>query len=373
MNNPRIAAIYTEWNVNNYRREMNAYGGIGYYRIIKPAAELKKLGFDIIVLGKEISEWGNMMEAFSRLFISYDIIYIKQIDHPQTASNLLALARHYGKKVIVDLDDNYLDVREDNPAYDNYKIGSKERYALGAFVGLADGLVVSTEPLKKVYARLNKNIEVIPNCNDLSDWGENQKKGDGKIKIGYAGSVTHNADLELIWEPVKEILQKYPNVEFELLGAVPKTEWEKIKKRFRSVKGKISFHLGTPSWEGYPELLASMGWDIGLAPLIDDEFNRGKSHIKWMEYASLRIPCVASKTYPYCEEIQGVKTIDHGVTGLLCTTSSGWIENLTLLVENEAKRKEIGENAYNFIKDNWQYSQHAHKWAEVIKKSADAI
>ena len=370
---PRIAAIYTEWNTNEYRSATNSYGGIGYYRIVKPAEQLRRLGYEVDVLGKEISEWGNMMEAFSRLFISYDIIYIKQVDDPYTASNLLALAEHYGKKVIVDLDDNYLDVRDDNPAFKYYKPGSKERYALGAFISLADGLVTSTAPLKDTYAHLNKSIDVLPNCNDLSDWGENQKKNDGKIRIGYAGSITHNADLELVWEAIKEVLQKYPNVEFELLGAVPKKDWNDIKKRFRSVKGKISFHLGTPSWEGYPELLASMGWDIGIAPLIDDKFNRAKSHIKWMEYSSLKIPTVASKTYPYCEEIQGTKTIEHEKTGYLCETKEDWVKYLSELVESEAKRQEIGDNAHNFIKNNWQYSQHATKWDEVIKKYTDAV
>lgn len=103
MNKPRIAFIYTEWNVNEYRRKHNAYGGIGYYRIIKPALALRELGYDVTILGKEISDWGNMEEAFFRLFLSYDIVYIKQVSHPQTASNLLALAKHYKKRLLLTL------------------------------------------------------------------------------------------------------------------------------------------------------------------------------------------------------------------------------------------------------------------------------
>jgi glycosyltransferase involved in cell wall biosynthesis len=372
MNKPRVAFIFTEWNVNEYRRANNAYGGIGYYRIVKPAQYLSEW-FDVSVYGREIADWGDMLHSFSRLMISHDLIYIKQVDNGPTASSLLALAKHYGRKVIVDIDDNYLSIREDNPAFKHYDIGQKERYYLGAFLSLADGLVVSTEPLKEAYQHVNPKIDVLPNCNDTQDWPSPKKWDDGKIRIGYAGSVTHNSDLELVWEPLKEILQKYPHVEFEMLGAAPKDQWDKIKKKFRSVRGKVKFHLGTPSWQGYPELLASMGWDIGIAPLIDDEFNRGKSHIKWMEYAMMEMPTVASKTYPYFMDIQDTKTIEHEKTGLLCETKEDWINSLTRLIEDESLRNTLAENAYKHIKDNWQWKQHAHKWASVINKYLNAV
>lgn len=233
--------------------------------------------------------------------------------------------------------------------------------------------MVSTEPLKKTYLRLNKNIDIIPNCNQLSDWLPNKKKDDGIIRIGYAGGTSHNADLDLVLPALKVILKKYPQVRFEVFGAADKEKATEMVEKLGIEAERVQFYSGTPAFDKYPETLADKGWDIGLAPLVDDKFNVCKSHIKWLEYSAHKIPTLASKTYPYSEDIEGTKTIEHGKTGYFCETKKDWIKNLSELIESESKRKEIGENAYQFIKENWQYSQHAQKWANIIKKYSNAV
>lgn len=376
---PKIAWIYTDWNINEFRKKNNLYGGIGYYRVIKPAQYLQD-DFDITLLGANFMDWGNVEEAFGKLFQEYDLVYSKHVDNGHAASNMLAMGDYFKKPVIVDIDDNYLDVREDNPAYKDYAkytgeeqfIGS--RYYLGTFMSLASGITVSTDPLKKAYEHINKSIDVLPNCCDVNDWDFPKKRWhDGKVRIGYAGSITHTRDLELITEAMGKILDKNPKVVFELVGSVEKDRLAPFIQSLqehakRDIFSQVEFYGGTPAWQGYPKFLHSYGWDIGIAPLCDDPFSVCKSHIKWMEYSLIGIPTVASPAYPYREDIQGTHTIQDGKTGLFAEDTDEWVFHLQRLVDSVSLRTEIAGSARTYIGEHWQYGQHAHTWRETIQK-----
>ncbi len=368
----KIAWLLTDWMGNAYRRENDLYGGIGYYRVIKPAQVLRKW-FDIEVIGADFRHWGTDDEKYTRLGKGYDLIISKHLSIPQEASNTLATGKHFKKKVIVDLDDDYLNIRKDNPAFKDYAILKGGRYFLSALLSLADGLTVSTDPLSKVYSRLNPSIDVLPNCNDINDWPAPTKKNDGKIRIGYAGGNAHGDDLALILNPVARILDLYPNVLFEICGAVTALEAKEMGEKMnkftkRDITPQILIIKGTPAWQGYPELLASFGWDIGIAPLVDEPFNRGKSHIKVMEYSMVGAASVASPVYPYFEPIRGVKIMEDGVTGLFASTPDEWFNALDKLICNPKLRKTLAKNMYKHVKKNWQWKSWAYLWKEVIEK-----
>lgn len=372
----KILAIYTEWNNNPDRNNQNAYGGTGYYRIVKPMQALKD-NFDIDIVGKEITyQFGKTPEEiWTNIFKKYDIVYPRHTDNPTAINAMLALAKHFGKKVMMDMDDNYLGVLPHQPAYEYYHPGSQKVTVLGATMSLLDGITVSTDPLKKEYFDHTKKIhnvepqiDVLPNCNDFRDWMYKKKvHNDGIIRIGYAGSTTHNGDLEIAIPAIKRILKQH-NARFQILGSISREYREEFLNKFGEVKDKVDIFYGTPTWNGYPELLLSQGWDIGIAPLEDNNFTICKSHIKWMEYAMAGIPTVASYVYPYYQTIQGVDTIRHGETGFLAKTEEDWFNQLEELIKRKNLRRKIATNAYEFIKDNWQWEQHKHKWVNTFKK-----
>jgi glycosyltransferase involved in cell wall biosynthesis len=373
---PHILWFLWDWSQSAYRQENDLYGGIGYYRVIKPAQILREW-FDIDIIGAEFRKWGveGLGEGvkYQRL-AQYDLVITKHLKDAQTASNLLAAADYYKKKLVVDVDDNYFEIRKDNPALKDYGVGQNGRYHIGALLSLASGLTTSTEPLRKTYKKLNKHIDVLPNCNDVNDWPNVRKMwDDGQIRIGFAGGQGHLDDLELILEPMAYILAKYPNVSFEILSAIFPAEAMSLTIKMneyckKDISKQVKLGGGTMAWAGYPEFLSSLGWDIVLAPAIDDEFNRGKSHNRWMESSMIRCPVVASPVYPYKEPIQGVKTIQDGITGLFASNSMEWFKQLERLVQSKDLRRQIADNAYDYIKDNWQWEQHKDKFKKVISK-----
>lgn len=369
----KIAVIMTDWSSNKYREENNLYGGVGYYRIVKPYQALAKKYKDIKVdiFNKELSDKakGKTAESFWEEFVSeYDIIITKAIDNGIAASALKFFCERLGKKLVIDLDDNYFEVMPDQPAYKYYYPGSEKRCLFSAYLSMVDAIITSTEPLTKYYKDFLKTvyqketpIYTFANYNDKEEWNFKTKKS-GKIVIGWAGSTTHDNDLELVMPAINRLMNEYSNVELELVGGLTPETAPKVLRYFTSDNNhdKVKIKGGTQAWKGYPEMMSKLKWDIGIAPLLNTEFNRGKSHIKWMEYAMYKIPCVASYTYPYS------KNIPEG-TGLLAIDGLDFYRKLKTLVDDESLRKEVGENAYKYISNNLQWDDNIDKLYKIIK------
>jgi len=365
---PRVLMIYTEWAANEYRKKNDLYGGVGYYRIAKPGQYLRQF-YDVDVMGKKLLDYGEKaIDMWLKIYHNYDIVISKHIDDATTASTMIGMSRHVGVPVILDLDDNFLSIREDNPATAEYDVGKGRRYTVLALLGLADGLFVSTEPLKEAYAHINPRIDVLPNCNDVDDWKFMRAERDPKkVVIGYAGSITHDMDLALVIPALNEILKEYPDVEFQMLGAMHEETFRMFCEKLPDAReGQVKMRLGTPAWDGYPRLLSDMAWDIGIAPLLADDFTKCKSHIKWMEYAMYKIPTVVSGGFPYSEPIQGTQTVVDGKTGIVVNSNADWYNRLEELILDKGKREQIGQQAYDAVKNDWQWVSHAHKWKEAI-------
>jgi glycosyltransferase involved in cell wall biosynthesis len=353
------------------------YSGVGYYRMIQPARFLKD-NFEITVFNQNLQELGeNNEKMFSKLFEDYDMVVTKAVDNPHACSALGFFSDYYKKPLIIDLDDNYFTVRPDQAGYKYYYPGSQKWAILSAYFSVASGFVFSTKPLLDFHRTYIKNVYdkeppmfVCPNFNDLNEFKyKPAKKCKNKIIIGWQGSTTHFSDIKMCIQAIANVMKQEKNVYFEILGALETEQAKDLLKDVNadeSVMSRISVAGGTQSWEDYPELLSKQKWNIGIAPLINDEFNRNKSHIKWLEYAAYKIPCIASKVYPYYKEINGVKTIRHGKTGYLAKTVKDWEKYLLLLIKNDKLRKEIADNAYEAIKNDWQYDKHIQTWIDAF-------
>lgn len=373
----------TDWATSEYRKKNNLYGGVGYYRIVAPYKELAKAypdKYEVDIYNKELSEQseGKKAEAFWSEFVQrYDIIITKAIDNPIAATQISFFCNRFGVKLVLDLDDNYFEVKPDQPAYQYYHPGSQKRSFFGAYLSMVDAVITSTEPLAKYYKEkllkthgIDKPVFTFPNLNRIEEWKfKPAKKNEERITIGWAGSTTHDEDLKLIMPQLNSLMSDNKNVYLELMGGLTHQTAPKVLCFFDTdTLDRVKIKGGTQAWEGYPELMSKQKWDIGIAPLTDDEFNRGKSHIKWMEYGCYKIPCVASKTYPYYKKIDDIDTIIDGETGLLAIDGLDFKRKLRFLIENKEERLRIGENTYKYIKENLQYPKHIDKLNNIIEK-----
>lgn len=378
----KILKIMNDWASSPERAEQNSYGGCGYYRTVKVAEQLSP-EHEVTVWNREwetkYKEFGSPERFYEYMFTNFDIIWFHYTDNPVTFAWLRSMATHFKKKLVADIDDNFLEVDQGNPALKSQNKGkldlTNKVAVLGSVLSEVDAITVSTVPLKKRLEEhflevhgIEKNIFVVPNANDISEWNFTKETSEKTI-IGYIGGLSHNDDLDMVLPALKIVLKKYPDVLFQMIGQMDLAKAKKVFGKWpQGIRNRILLMNATRTQPEYPKYLSEQPWSIGIAPLIDSSFNRCKSHIKWLEYSSLKIPVVASRVHPYYKDVLGVPTIEHGETGMLCDTVDDWVRNLSLLIEDKKLRERLGENAYKFVVDNWQYKDQKKTILSVVDK-----
>ena len=361
----KILFNYADYSHNEKRKKENTYGGLGYYRIIKIAEYFKSEGHEVKVIGKEIQLFGNSLESqFDEVFKKYDIYWTNYFSDERAGASIFYNAQKHGKRVVIDCDDNYLDVPESNLLYDKFKKTKKDRAMLSTILSFADVIVTTTEPLKKrlhdhikQLHNIDKKIVVIPNYNDIKDWNyKPADKSENDFIIGYAGSNSHHNDIRMVLPSIVKIMEKYKNVRFQCLGVVGTNDVNKVYKGIKKdIMDRMDLVGATETFKEYPEWLSKQKWDVGICPLVNTPFTQCKSHIKWMEYSMYKIPVIASRVYPYYMQIDGKDTIRDEETGLLVKDNE-WFDAIEKLILNKDLRIKLGEQAYNYISKEMQYS-----------------
>lgn len=292
----------------------------------------------------------NEMDSKVRLA---DVV-VMQMCHTEAALALFHSIRDaYRIPVLVEIDDNMVSTAEYNAAHDAYAPGSDlRRIAIDQFKA-ADGIIVTTDHLKGVYSEFNPHIYVVPNCIDFKVWGNNKRKKHDNIRIGWAGGASHSEDLRLILPAMKTLLQKHKNIEFVFVHGIP--EFLKNIPRVRTIT-KFS------RIDKYPSFISSLSFDIGIAPLVDNAFNRSKSNLRWLENAAYKIPCVASKVGHFAE------TITDGVDGFLCEDAESFGKRLEELIVNKQLRKTIGINGYEKVQSDFNVDKIIFKYGEYLQE-----
>lgn len=278
--------------------------------------------------------------------------------HSFEALNLFKyLKRKHDKKFIMEVDDYLFSIPAKNAAHNYYKPGTELTRVGLEQMKISDGIIASTPYLKELYEPLNQNIKVAENVVDLTLWRKSRPPVRQGVTIGWMGGGTHEEDLALLKAPMFRILEKHKNVTFKILHGVPE-----FFKHHKQIKWSKEFKPTNK----YPGWVCKQKFDIGVAPLEDNNFNRGKSNLRWLEYSAMGIPTVASPLPHFSSSIV------HGVTGFIASTDEQWEHYLTLLIEDAELRKTVGSNAYQEVKTNWSLKSLGNKYQAVIKEFYNA-
>jgi glycosyltransferase involved in cell wall biosynthesis len=324
-------------------KERDNYGGVGYYRCMAPA---KSIGADTIGKpppGADETFWDTTIK-------NYDVVITKHIDQGYAAGLIIKACEKHNKPLLLDFDDDF--TAPDGPARFLFPEGSAEWRSVCSLMESCTALTVSTEPLVKAYEYLNKPIHLIPNGYPEGFPKERKHWDDGGVTIGWTGSLSHLLEYDLVAEVCRRLWMRWgTHVQFSFLGCFP----DLIKHQLP--RSSYSLHKGMDAWEGYPQLLADQGFDIGIAPLKATQFNAARSLIKWFEYSLLKIPTVASNWGPY-------KLITHNQDGLLCSTVEEWVEAISTLIAKPDERDRLAQAAY----DRVLTYPTSPKWREVCER-----
>jgi glycosyltransferase involved in cell wall biosynthesis len=241
----------------------------------------------------------------------YDVIMMNRDLVPETSVEFLEpwLARR-NPRLIFDFDD----------AIHIGKRVRKLRRILPHFAWITPG-----NPYLAEFARqIHKNVSIWPTVVNTDLYRPVDERKPGPIRIGWSGSSsTARYCLPLLEEPLRE-LAKTEQFEFLVIcNSDPGIRWGEVKTRFIQ-------------WTTETEIADLQELDVGLMPLRDEPFERGKCGLKAIQYMGIGLPALVSPVGVNCDIV-----LD-GETGFHCDSDADWVHRIRQLIRDDGLRCRLG-------------------------------
>jgi len=212
-------------------------------------------------------------------------------------------------------------------------------------------LVMAGNPYLAEYAsRYNRDVTVIPTTIDTERYRPEQRRPrrDDVVTLGWTGSYSTAQHLRGLTPALTELARTRPYRLVVVGGEPPEVPGADVVAR---------------TWNADTEVEDLSDIDVGLMPLPDEPWTRGKCGLKALQYMALGIPPVVSPV--------GVNTeiVEDGKSGFLAATDEEWVARLTTLMEDAALRHRLGKTARETVETHYSAKVVAPRVAELFKKA----
>lgn len=240
-----------------------------------------------------------------------------------------------GAKLIFDFDDAIF-------------LGAR-RKKLNMIIPLMNHVVAGNTYLAKYAKELSSSVDIIPTVVNTELYALKTKINDSKFVIGWSGSdSTAKVCLPLIRSALEELNKKMDFVFLIISSEDPKLDWSIKDIRFKK-------------WTEETEVEGIAQMDVGLMPLNDTEFERGKCGLKAIQYMATGIPAVVSPVG------MNETLVEHQFDGFHAKNTSGWVQALEVLAANPTLRKTMGKRGRAKIEKAYSLHYAVNKWTDLIE------
>ena len=255
----------------------------------------------------------------------------------------LRVLKALGKKIIFDFDDAimYTDARRNLP--DSGKFTGRFR----GMMEIADMAVAGNEYLANEAKKHCRRVEILTTPVDTGKYFPGRPTDKKEIVIGWIGMKGNLFYLEALAPVFKKLAEKFPGISLSVICSdFPEFDGIKVNKRTWSVDDEL----------GYLREL-----DIGLMPLTDDIWSRGKCGFKILQYFSVGVPVVASPVGINCDIIK------HGVNGFLANTDEEWEARLGELIADKSLREKMGAESRKTVAEKYSLEDYLQRYVSLIE------
>lgn len=209
-------------------------------------------------------------------------------------------------------------------------------------------IIVGNRTLQEYASRHTPNVSVIPTTIDTEVYQPKPAvEIAGSPVIGWSGSLTTLKHLKTIG-PVLQTLTKSLRFRLKVIGGEP-------------------FHLpgvGLESqpWDPATEVRELQSFDIGVMPLPDDPWARGKCGLKILQYMAVGVPTIASPV--------GINTeiIQDGKNGFLARTEEEWGERIRILASDLSLRRRFSMEGRRTVEERYSAKVQAPRLLEILRQ-----
>ena len=191
-------------------------------------------------------------------------------------------------------------------------------------IQMSRSVIVANRYLEEYARRYQEKVWVIPTTVDTEHFQMKKSfRENGLLVIGWIGTASTAIYLEEIVPILQKLASRYRFV-LRVIGSSKSLEIPGV-------------NVENCEWSLKEDWNYFLDLDIGIYPLPDDPWSRGKAAFKAIQYMAAGVPVVASPVGMNCEVIQD------GVNGFLAHTEKEWLHKLSLLIQEPSLRRRLGE------------------------------
>jgi glycosyltransferase involved in cell wall biosynthesis len=220
---------------------------------------------------------------------------------------------------------------------------------------ISDSVICGNSFLAEYFRRWNANITILPTAVDTKRFVplEVTSFGDSPV-IGWSGNGSGFADLKIVEAPLRTLLTQYPKARLRIMADE------------RPAFDVPAHQLEFVPWSPEIEVQTIQSMDIGIMPLRDTLWSRGKCSYKMLLYMSCGIPVVVSPVGMNAE------ILELGSIGESANSADDWISALEALISNAKLAASMGEQGRAVVLNRFSIEALAGKLAaEVLRVSGN--
>lgn len=288
--------------------------------------------------------------VFKRLIVlfnikKYDLIFIEYEIFPYFPAVFEFIFKIFNVKYIVDYDD---------AIFHNYDLNTNKiirlvlKNKIKHVIKFASGVIVGSHYLFEYVQKWNKNVFFIPTSVNLEIYNTViPKKDQIDFVVGWIGSPSTSKYLLPLVDIFKRLNDE--GIKFSFIGFD-----NNLKKKFASIPIKWI------DWSEETEIDFIKTFSIGIMPLEDSPWARGKCGFKLIQYMACGIPVLAS---PVGENNYIVHS---GINGFLVNTIEEWYDYIKILSEKKHFLKQLGNNGLKLVENKYSLKVTSKQFINAI-------
>ena len=217
--------------------------------------------------------------------------------------------------------------------------------------GHADCVIAGNDWLAEAVREHCGDVVTIPTSVDTKRFRpveRTAKRPGERLRIGWTGTSSNLPQLAAIGGAIESLGSQ---VELEVISDANPDAWAALRD--------WAVPVTTTRWTRAEELAALSRFDIGVMPLADTEWNRGKCGFKLIQYLATGLPAIASPL-PVNAAIAG------GGAALLADSADEWTDALRRLVGDAALRAELSDRGPRRVAESYSIASQSGRWMAAV-------
>lgn len=222
-------------------------------------------------------------------------------------------------------------------------------------VEMCDGVIAGNSFIGAHYEPLGKPVWIVPTVLNTELWLPKPRAEDGRFVIGWLGTKYNLRYLYAIEEPLADFFSEHPDARLRVVSdgepefrRIPKSSVEYIR------------------WSDEGEIAAIQSMDVGLMPLDDTDWSRGKCAAKMLCYLSVGVPAIVTPVGVNRDILQ------FGEVGFGAADANEWFAAFETLYNDRKLATQMGEQGRKIVEDKYSVAASVAKLVEIFRSVSSA-